>query len=201
MGRAEVGAVSGEDLDPLVAGRLRCVGDEVGGVVVPAPGHRDIGRGCAGVFPNDQVCGVGGGSLGAIDGAGVGELDVVAHVRGGQDPFAAASGNNRRAVGAEPGHGPGVAVGDIGVAVVAPRRDLVPDPDPFPRPGREHMGVVDVPAGDEPFADGPVEVGHLRTGVGHQQHPAPCPFHPVARVAVAAAAIAARAWVRAAGVG
>src|SRR5450759_720229 len=89
VGRAEVGAVSGEDLDPLVAGRLRCVGDEVGGVVVPAPGHRDIGRGCAGVFPNDQVCGVGGGSLGAIDGAGVGELDVVAHVRGGQDPFAA----------------------------------------------------------------------------------------------------------------
>jgi len=38
------------------------------------------------------------------------------------------------------------------------------------------MGVVDVPAGDEPFADGPVEVGHLRTGVGHQQHPAPMPI-------------------------
>src|ERR1019366_6587524 len=133
VGRAWVGAVPFEDLDPLVAGLLRCVGDEVGGVVVPAPGHRDIGAGCAGVFPHEQVCGVGGGCLGAIDGAGVGELDVVAHVRGGQDPLAAASGDNCRAVD-EPGHGPGVAVGDIGVAVVAPGRDLVSDPDPFPRP-------------------------------------------------------------------
>jgi hypothetical protein len=60
--------------------------------VVPAPGHRDIRRCCAGVFPHDQVCGAGGGSLGAIDGAGVGELDMVTDVGGGQDPLAAASG-------------------------------------------------------------------------------------------------------------
>ena len=39
---SEVGAVTGEDVDPLAAGGVDGLGDEVGGVAVAAPGHGDV---------------------------------------------------------------------------------------------------------------------------------------------------------------
>ena len=88
---AEVGAVAAEDLDPLGAGLLDGLGDEVGGVVVAAAGHADVRRGGAGGLAEQQVRVVDGLALGAVDGGGVGELDVLADVRRGQGPFAAAA--------------------------------------------------------------------------------------------------------------
>ena len=44
------------------------------------------------------------------------------------------------------GDGPGVAVRDAEVAVVAAGRDPVPDPEPFPGAGGDHVGVLDGPA-------------------------------------------------------
>src|SRR4051794_5836173 len=44
---AEIGAVAGEDVDPLAAGVDEVLGDEVGGVVAAAAGHRDVRGGGA----------------------------------------------------------------------------------------------------------------------------------------------------------
>lgn len=200
VGRAEVGAVAGEDLDPLLPGLLHRVGDQVGGVELAAAGHRNVGAGGAGVFPHHEVRRAGRGSLGAVHGAGVAELDVVAHVRGGQGPLPAAPGDDQGAVLVVAGHGPGVVVGDVVVAVVAAGRDLTPDPDPFPGPRPDRAGVVDVPVGDKPIPHGPVQLGDLLTGIRYQRHPTSCFFVPAAAV-VAMAVIAASAWVRSAGVG
>ena len=56
------------------------VGDQVGDVVVAAAGHADVGGGGAGVLADQQVRGGDGLALGAVDGAGVGELDVLGDV-------------------------------------------------------------------------------------------------------------------------
>ena len=50
VGGAEVGPVAGEGLGPLVAGVVEAVGDQVGGVVLPAAGHRHVGGRGAGVL-------------------------------------------------------------------------------------------------------------------------------------------------------
>ena len=76
-GGAEVGPVPGEHLLPLAPGVVDVVGDQVGDVVVPAAGHRDVGRGGGGVLAQHQVPGAGGLALGAVDGGGVGQLDVL----------------------------------------------------------------------------------------------------------------------------
>ena len=82
------------------------------------------------------------------------------------------------------------------VAVVAPGRDPVPDPEPFTGVGDDRVGVVDVPGGDEPVADRAVQRGCLLAGVGHHQHAAvPEPLSPVW---MASAASWASAWVRSA---
>ena len=81
MGGAEVGAVAAEDLDPLLSGVLDGLGDEVGGVGFAAAGHGDVRRGGAGGLADDDVGVVDGLALGAVDGGGVGELDVLVHVR------------------------------------------------------------------------------------------------------------------------
>ena len=115
---------------------------------VPAAGHRDVRGGGGGVLAQHQVPGAGGFALGAVDGGGVGELDVLAGVGGGEGAqvggLAAAQGE--AAVVADGGDGPGVAVGHAQVAVVAPGRDPVPDPEPLPGVGDDRVGVVDWPA-------------------------------------------------------
>ena len=88
---SEVGAVAAEDVDPLGACVVDGLGDEVGGVVVAAAGHADVRRGGAGGLADEQVGVVDGLALGAVDGGGVGELDVFADVVRGQGPCAAAA--------------------------------------------------------------------------------------------------------------
>ena len=67
------------------------LGDEVGGVAVAAAGHADVRRGGAGGLTEEQVGLVDGLALGAVDGGGVGELDVLADVVRGQGPCATAA--------------------------------------------------------------------------------------------------------------
>ena len=107
------------------------LGDEVGDVAVAAAGHADVGRGGAGGLAESEVCGVDGLALGSVGGGGVGELDVLADVVGGQRALAGAAGDVQAAVGADAGHGPGVAVGDAEVAVVASGGDPVAEADPL----------------------------------------------------------------------
>ena len=54
VGRAEVGAVAAEDLDPLRRASSMVVGDEMGGVAVPAAGHADVRGGGAGGLADDK---------------------------------------------------------------------------------------------------------------------------------------------------
>lgn len=42
VSRPEVGVVTAEDLDPLLAGIVEILGHEVGDVVVAASGHADV---------------------------------------------------------------------------------------------------------------------------------------------------------------
>ena len=63
---AEVGAVAAEHLDPLRARLVEVVGDEVGGVAVPAAGHADVRRRGAGGLTDEQVRVVDGVALGAV---------------------------------------------------------------------------------------------------------------------------------------
>jgi len=79
------------------------------------------------VLPESDVSLAGGLALGAVDGGGVGELDLVACVGRGNDPCAAPTLECEGAVVTEGRGGPVVAVGDAEVAVVTPR-DPVTDP-------------------------------------------------------------------------
>ena len=72
---SEVGTVPAEHLDPLPAGVVEGLRDEVGGVAVTPSGHGDVRRCCAGVFTDEDVGAVNGVALRAVDGGGVGELD------------------------------------------------------------------------------------------------------------------------------
>ena len=129
MGGAEVGTVAAEDLDPLRACLVDARGDEVGGVAVPAAGHADVRRGGAGGFADDQVGVSDGVALGAVDGGGVGQLDVGAGVLG-REGARSASTVDREVPGAvDAGDRPLVTVGDAEVAVVAAGADPVADAD------------------------------------------------------------------------
>jgi hypothetical protein len=115
----------GEDLDPLTPGVLDGVGDQVGGVVVAATGHRDIGRGGTSVLTKEQMPRRHGLALGAVHGRGVGKLDMTVDLGGRQGAHACASADLQAAVVAVPGHSPGLPVGDIEGGVVAAGRDPV----------------------------------------------------------------------------
>ncbi len=99
VGWAEVGSVAAEDGDPLLAGVLEGLGDQVGDVVVPAPGHADVGRCGAAVLTDHDVGGAGGVALSAVDGAGVGEFDVGTDVVRRQGAFTVGAGEGQAAVG------------------------------------------------------------------------------------------------------
>ena len=140
-----------------------------------AAGHRDVGRGGAGVLAEEEVAGVGGLALGAVDGGGVGELDVLAHVAGRERSAVPA-----RAVACG---GSGCRRASMPVTVQVSRlatprsRSLrrvatrSPTPIRSPAPVTTPTTVIDVAGGDEPVADRAVERGDLFAGVGHHQHP------------------------------
>ena len=130
MPGSEIGAVAGEHVDPLLARMRQVGGDEMRDVAGASASHPDVGRRGAGVLPHHHVCGGDGVALDAVRGGGVGELNMAPHVVRGQYPLpGVAAGDRQPAVPVDPCDGPGVPVGDIEVAVVAPRRDPVTDTD------------------------------------------------------------------------
>jgi len=90
VGRTEVGTVAPEDFYPLAPRVVHGFGNQVGAVAVAGAGHADVGGGGAGVLTDHEVRGRDGLALGAVHGAGVAELDVVADVRRWQQPRLAA---------------------------------------------------------------------------------------------------------------
>ena len=80
------------------------------------------------MLPESDVSLAGGLALGAVDGGGVGELDLVACVGRGNDPCAAPTLECEGAVVTEGRGGPVVAVGDAEVAVVTPLATRSPIP-------------------------------------------------------------------------
>ncbi len=109
-------------------------------------------------------------ALGSVDGRGVGELDVLARVLGGDDLVSAPIVEGHRAVAAHSGHGPGLSVRDAEVGVVAARRDPVADRECLAAAGGHRRAAsgegIEVRA---LRADGRVEVGDLFAGVGHDE--------------------------------
>jgi hypothetical protein len=95
-----------------------------------------------------------------------------------QEPGSAAGATNARClaggggdkqVAAAPhgGDGPGVAVGDVQVAVVAPGDHPVPHADRLPCAAGDGADVVDPAFGDQLFADCVAELRGLLAGVDH----------------------------------
>ena len=169
MGRAEVGAVAAEDVDPLAAGVLDGLGDQVGDVALAAAGHPDVRRGGAGVLADQQVRGGDGLALGAVGGGGVGELDVLADVvRGQRAPARPRRRPSSAAVVCDAGDGPGVAVGDAEVAVVASGGDPVADADPLTRRGDDGSSEPR-PCLMRTWCDAAVDLRDLLAGVGDDQ--------------------------------
>lgn len=174
MGGSEVGPVAAEDVDPLAVGVVEVLGDEVGGVVLAAAGHRDVRRRGAGVLPNEDVRGFDGLALGAVNGGGVGELDEPGRVLGGNHPIPAAPTwplpvivEDEAPVVPDTGHRPGLPVRDLQVGVVATGRDPIPEPDAIPG------GRTEGPSGAFTVlvvvADDGVEIGDLLAGVRDDQ--------------------------------
>jgi hypothetical protein len=178
VGGSEIGTVSGEGVVPMLAGLVGVLGDDVDHVVLPPARHPDVRGGGGGVLSEQQVAGAGGLALGAVDRGRVGELDMLADVgaRKGAYVGGPVSVQGQAAVLADRGDGPGVAVADGKVMVVAAGGDTVADADPLPRLCDETAGVVDLAGRDEAVADRAVEGGDLLAGVGdHQQTPAVAP--------------------------
>ena len=103
VSRAEVGAVAAGDLDPLAAGIVDGLGDEVGDVVVTAPGHADVRRRGSGRLTEREVRRVDGLALSSVGGGGEGELDVLVDVVGRERTMSGAAGDEQAAVLADPG--------------------------------------------------------------------------------------------------
>ncbi len=129
MRGAEVSPVPAERADPLFAGVIEVGCHNVGGVALAAAGHPDVGGCCGGVVADHEVRGGRGAALRAVRGAGVAKLDMFTHVLGGQLAPAAVTANGEHAVAAHARDGPGVAVGDIQVGVVAAGRNQVTGTD------------------------------------------------------------------------
>ena len=113
----EVGDLSDEVVDGLC--------DEVGDVVIAAAGHGDVRRCGASGLTEREVSGFDGLALRSVGGGGEGQFDVLTDVLRRQRALARPASDQDAAVVADPDHGPGVTVGDVEVAVVAPGRDSV----------------------------------------------------------------------------
>lgn len=122
---------------------------------------------------DQKVRGLDGFSLRAVDGRGVGELDLLAGVGGWDAPVASPTGQDEAAVVVHGGDGPGVSVGDVDVALVTTGGDPVADPEALPRSSGECRRVVDATGADEVVADGSVEAGDLFAGVGDHERRLP----------------------------
>ncbi len=104
------------------------VGDvEVEAVGLLAAGEAGVGGLAGHALVAEDVAGVGGEALGAADGAGVAELDVLAHVPGGQRDRCGvvAVDDVEGSVGADAGDLPEVAVLDPVSAVLDPQQRLI----------------------------------------------------------------------------
>ena len=85
---AKVGPVTAEDCRPLLASIPDTVRNKVRDVVLAAAGHPDVGRRRGGVLAYRHVGAGCGFTLHSVHGAGVGQLDMFAHVAGGQHALA-----------------------------------------------------------------------------------------------------------------
>ena len=173
VGGAEVGPVAGEHRRPTARrASSTVVGDQVGGVGCAAAGHPDVGRRGAGVLADHEVRRGDGVALHPVRGRGVGELDMRAHVVGGQDAAAPCGAGDGRAA---PSRCTAVTVQVSRLATSGRCRCG------GSRPGHRHRSarpaawwrvvVVDAAGGDEPVADRGVERGDLLAGVGHDRWP------------------------------
>jgi len=170
VGGSEVGAVAGENLDPLLPRVVDRLCDEVGGVGLAASGHADVRRGRAGGLADEQVGLVDGLALGAVHRGGVGELEVLLHIGGWKGALPGSSADRHTAVGTYCGDGPVVSVRDFEVAVVASRRDPVTHIDLLTGARGEHAATaptIDPTTSLSP--DSGVEGGDLIAGVGDDQ--------------------------------
>ncbi len=102
-----------------MAGIVEGLGDQVGRVVRASAGHADVRRRSSGVLADGEMSLGHGVALGAVDGGGVGELDVPPGVGGVDHPISASVGEVEAALGFDEGNGPGVTVGDPELVVVA----------------------------------------------------------------------------------
>ena len=169
---SEVCAVAVEHVDPLLAGVVDGLGDDVGGVGCASSGHVDVRRRGAGVFTDDEVRGVDGLALGAVHGGGVGEFNEPSRVVGRYLSIPAVGVQDEAAVLPDLRDGPGLPVRDLKVAVVAAGGDVVTEPDPFTTSGRDDLFTMGGRLRSVPVvADGGVEIGDLVAGVGDNQVP------------------------------
>jgi hypothetical protein len=98
---------------------------------------------------------------------------VLAHVLGGQGALAALARDGHRSVAVDAGDGPGVAVGDLDVGVVAAGDDPVTGTDACSLAGGGAR-VIDSSGCDQLRTDGAVERGDLLVGVGDDDHRDAC---------------------------
>jgi hypothetical protein len=116
------------------------------------------------VLTDGQVRRGGRFALHAVHGAAVAELDVLAHVVGGQDALAALARDGHRSVAVDAGDGPSVAVGDLDAEVIVAGDDPVAGTDACCMAGGD-VRVVDPSAGDQPRSGGVIERADLLVGV------------------------------------
>ena len=81
--RAQIGAVPGEHCAPLPPRVINVSGDEMGDVSLAATGHSHVGGRCGGVLTDRQMRAGRGLPLHTMHGAGVRQLEMIAHVVGG----------------------------------------------------------------------------------------------------------------------
>jgi hypothetical protein len=122
---SEVGAITAEYIDPLPAGLVGVLGDDVRDVGGAAAGHGDVRRRGPGVFADGDVSAPDGAALGAVDGRGIGEFDEPGRVVGRDLSFPATATQEEAAVLPDAGDSPGLAVGDLEIGIVASGRDPV----------------------------------------------------------------------------
>ncbi len=120
------------------------------------------------MLPERDMSLAGGLALGAVDGGGIGELDLVSCVRRRNDPGTTLTLEREGAVVTDGRDGPGVAVSDAEVAVVASRSDPVTDPQSLAGVRHVDTSVVDMADSDEAVADGSVQRSGLLASVSHQ---------------------------------
>ncbi|MEJ7690630.1 MAG: hypothetical protein WKF76_09515 [Nocardioidaceae bacterium] len=164
----EVRAVAAEHVDPLPLGVLEGLGDQVSGVGVAAAGHGDVRRRGPGLFTDEDVRGSDGLALGTVHRGGVGEFHELRRVVGRDLSVPPVGVQEEAAVVADAGDGPGLAVRDLKVGIVAPGRYPIPEPDPLTARGGDRPTVCGA-ISCSVITDRSVQVRDLLTGIGDDQ--------------------------------